>query len=81
MDGVLRGAADLRIIGPLYRREAEAAFRIKKPCQSHGGSALLERSLLAARNRGIKLLILADTSACSSSLASSTPSSPAISVR
>ena len=57
VDGVLRGAADLRIIGPLYRREAEAAFSIEKPWQSHGvGAALLERSLLAARNRGIKLL-------------------------
>ena len=53
VDGVLRGAADLRILG----REAEAAFSIEKPWQSHGvGSALLERSLLAARNRGIKLL-------------------------
>ncbi|MEZ5891228.1 MAG: GNAT family N-acetyltransferase [Xanthobacteraceae bacterium] len=57
VDGVLRGVADLRIIGPFYRREAEAAFSIEKPWQSHGiGSALLERSLLAARNRGIKHL-------------------------
>jgi GNAT superfamily N-acetyltransferase len=57
VDGVLRGVADLRILGPLYQREAEAAFSIEKPWQSHGvGSALLERSLLVARNRGIKLL-------------------------
>jgi GNAT superfamily N-acetyltransferase len=57
VDGVLRGAADLRILGPLHRREAEAAFSIEKPWQSLGiGSALLERSLLAARNRGINLL-------------------------
>ena len=57
VDGVLRGAADLRISGPLHRGEAEAAFSIEKPWQSLGiGSALLERSLLAARNRGIKLL-------------------------
>jgi GNAT superfamily N-acetyltransferase len=57
VDGVLRGVADLRILGPIYRREAEAAFSIEKPWQSHGiGSALLERSLLAARNRGIKHL-------------------------
>ena len=54
---VLRGAADLRIFGSLYRREAEAAFSIEKPWQSLGiGAALLERSLLAARNRGVKLL-------------------------
>ena len=52
VDGVLRGAADLR----LNRREAEVAF-IEKRWQSLGiGSALLERSLLAARNRGIKRL-------------------------
>lgn len=57
VDGVLRGAAELRIYGPLYRREAEAAFSIEKQWQSHGiGSALLERSLLAARNRGIQVL-------------------------
>jgi GNAT superfamily N-acetyltransferase len=57
VDGVLRGAVDLRISGPLHRGEAEAAFSIEKPWQSLGiGSALLERSLLAARNRGIKLL-------------------------
>lgn len=57
VDGVLRGAAELRIHGPLYRREAEAAFSIEKRWQSHGiGSALLERSLLAARNRGIQVL-------------------------
>ena len=53
VDGVLRGVADLRIAG----REAEAAFSIEKPWQSHGvGTALLERSLLTARNRGVKLV-------------------------
>jgi GNAT superfamily N-acetyltransferase len=57
VDGVLRGAVDLRISGPLHRGEAEAAFSIETPWQSHGvGSALLQRSLLAARNRGIKRL-------------------------
>ena len=41
----------------LNRSEAEAAFSIEKRWQSLGiGSALLERSLLAARNRGIKRL-------------------------
>ena len=55
VDGELRGAADLRIVRPLDRREAEAAFSIEKPWQSHGvGSALLERTLLCARNRGVK---------------------------
>ena len=57
VDGVLRGAVDLRISGPLHPGEAEAAFSIEKRWQSLGiGSALLERSLLAARNRGIKHL-------------------------
>ena len=55
VDGVLRGVADLRIVRPLDLQEAEAAFSIEKPWQSHGvGSALLERTLLSARNRGIK---------------------------
>jgi hypothetical protein len=41
----------------LAQTEAEAAFSIEKPWQSHGvGSALLERTLLSARNRGIKHL-------------------------
>jgi GNAT superfamily N-acetyltransferase len=57
VDGVLRGVADLRIVRPLDRQEAEAAFSIEKPWQSRGvGSAVLERALLAARNRGIKHL-------------------------
>jgi GNAT superfamily N-acetyltransferase len=41
-------------------REAEAAFSIEAPWQSLGvGSALLDRTLLAARNRGIKTLHMA----------------------
>src|SRR5215475_13246413 len=57
VDGTLRGAAELRPIGAPLMREAEAAFSIEKPWQSHGvGSVLLERTLLAARNRGLKFL-------------------------
>lgn len=57
VNGVLRGAADLRMLGGQFRREAEAAFSIERPWQSQGvGTALLERSMLAARNRGIKML-------------------------
>ncbi|MEZ5786236.1 MAG: GNAT family N-acetyltransferase [Xanthobacteraceae bacterium] len=57
IDGVLRGAADLHIARPLRLREAEAAFSIEKPWQGRGvGSALLERTLLCARNRGVKQL-------------------------
>jgi GNAT superfamily N-acetyltransferase len=57
VDGVLRGAAELRALGSMFAREGEAAFSIEQPWQSHGvGTALLERTLLSARNRGIKLL-------------------------
>jgi GNAT superfamily N-acetyltransferase len=60
VDGTLRGAAELRPIGAPLMREAEAAFSIEMPWQSHGvGSVLLERTLLAARNRGIKFLHMA----------------------
>lgn len=59
-DGVLRGAAELRPLGPGFSQEAEAALSIEAPWQSHGiGSALLGRTLLAARNRGIKRLHMA----------------------
>ena len=60
VDGVLRGAAELRPLGPAFAREAEVAFSIETEWQSHGvGSALLERTLLAARNRTIKTLHMA----------------------
>jgi hypothetical protein len=51
----MRGAGELRPLGS--PDEGEAAFSIEKDWQSHGvGSALLERTLLAARNRGVKHL-------------------------
>jgi GNAT superfamily N-acetyltransferase len=57
VDGTLRGAAELRRNGSLFAHEAEAAFSIEQPWQSHGvGTELLERTLLSARNRGIQLL-------------------------
>jgi len=60
VDGVLRGAAELRPLGPAFAREAEAALSIETDWQSHGvGSLLLDRTLLAARNRGIKTLHMA----------------------
>jgi GNAT superfamily N-acetyltransferase len=60
VDGVLRGAAELRPLGPAFASEAEAAFSIEPAWQSHGvGSALLDRTLLAARNRGIKTMHMA----------------------
>ena len=60
VDGTLRGAAELRRVGQSNGVEAEAAFSLEKAWQSHGvGSALLQRTLLAARNRGIKFLHMA----------------------
>ena len=60
IDGMLRGAAELRPLGPALAGEAEVAFSIEVPWQSLGvGSALLDRTLLAARNRGIKRLHMA----------------------
>jgi len=60
VDGVLRGAGELRPLGPTFSGEAEAAFSIEQPWQSHGvGTALLGRTLLAARNRGFKFLHMA----------------------
>ena len=57
VDGVLRGAAELRHNGSVFSHEAEAAFSIEQPWQSHGvGTELLERTLLSARNRGINSL-------------------------
>lgn len=57
VDGTLRGAGELRRIGSPLSREGEAAFSIEQPWQSHGvGTVLLERTILSARNRGIKLL-------------------------
>jgi GNAT superfamily N-acetyltransferase len=57
VDGVLRGAAELRRNGSLLVQQGEAAFSIEREWQSHGvGTVLLERTLLSARNRGIKRL-------------------------
>ena len=60
VDGILRGVAELKPVGTAFPGVAEVAFSIEKPWQSHGvGSALLERTLLAARNRGITFLHMA----------------------
>jgi GNAT superfamily N-acetyltransferase len=60
IDGVLRGAAELRPLGLNRPRQAEAALSVEKPWQSHGiGSALLARTLLTARNRSFCLLHMA----------------------
>ncbi|WP_407049271.1 GNAT family N-acetyltransferase [Methyloraptor flagellatus] len=51
--GMIRGVGELRAIDG-GRREAEAAFSVEAGWQNQGvGSELMERTLLAARNRGI----------------------------
>jgi GNAT superfamily N-acetyltransferase len=58
--GEMHGAAELRQLGVRLPRQAEAAISVEKQWQSHGvGSALLRRTLLAARNRGYRLLHMA----------------------
>lgn len=60
LDGIMRGAAELRLLGNNLPRQAEAAISVEKRWQSHGvGSALLRHILLAARNRRIRLLHMA----------------------
>jgi GNAT superfamily N-acetyltransferase len=55
VDGILRGAAELRLLK--RAGDAEAALSVERTWQSHGvGTALLERALLAARNRQIQRL-------------------------
>ena len=55
VDGVLRGAAELRLLEPAG--DAEVALSIERAWQSQGvGTVLLEHLLLAAGNRGIERL-------------------------
>ena len=57
VEGELRAAAELRPIFDHWPVEAEAAFSVEKAYQDSGiGSELMDRTLLAARNRGIKTL-------------------------
>jgi GNAT superfamily N-acetyltransferase len=56
----MHGAAELRPLGARFPRQVEAAISVEKRWQSHGvGSALLRHILLAARNRGFRLLHMA----------------------
>jgi GNAT superfamily N-acetyltransferase len=58
-DGALRGVAELRPFGKVFPFEAEAAFSVERDWQSRGvGSALFDRTVLAARNRGIRTVYM-----------------------
>jgi GNAT superfamily N-acetyltransferase len=55
VDGIVRGAAELRLLA--RAGEGEAALSVERAWQSHGvGRALLQRVLLAAGNRQVKHL-------------------------
>jgi len=59
VDGTLRAAAELYPMGDVLPGEAEAAFSVEREFQNHGlGTLLLDRVILAARNRGIRTLCL-----------------------
>jgi GNAT superfamily N-acetyltransferase len=58
-DGVLRAVAELRVFGKPFPVDAEAALSVERPWQNLGvGSALLDRTILAAQNRGIRTIQL-----------------------
>ena len=60
IDGALRGGAELRPRGRRGARRAEVALSVERPWQGRGiGAALLQRTLLAASNRGYRLLHIA----------------------
>jgi GNAT superfamily N-acetyltransferase len=53
----VRAAAELKKLGDIWGREAEAAFSVEKPLQEQGiGSELMGLVIRAARNRGIQHL-------------------------
>ena len=55
--GAVRGVAEMRAGDPPHDNEAEAAFSVEEPFRRHGvGDRLCRRLLLAARNRGIRVL-------------------------
>lgn len=58
----IRGAAELHVLDSsagVYTREGEAAFSVEKPWRHTGlGSTLVERLILAARNRGLRMLVI-----------------------
>ncbi|MBO0764617.1 MAG: GNAT family N-acetyltransferase [Hyphomicrobiaceae bacterium] len=59
VDGVVRGASELRRLGDAWGEQAEAAFSVEKPYQDHGvGTDLMGRVVRAARNRNIRRLYM-----------------------
>jgi GNAT superfamily N-acetyltransferase len=58
-NGEVRAAAELRKLGDVWGREAEAAFSVEKAYQDQGiGSELMGRVIRAARNRSVQTLYM-----------------------
>lgn len=58
-DGEVRAAAELKKLGDIWGREAEAAFSVEGAYQEHGiGTELMGRVIRAARNRGVQHLYM-----------------------
>lgn len=59
VDGEVRAAAELRMLGHVWGSFAEAAFSVEAAFQNRGlGSELMGRIIRAARNRGVQHLVL-----------------------
>jgi GNAT superfamily N-acetyltransferase len=57
--GSVRGAAELRRVGDLWRGSGEAAFSVESGWRDHGiGGDLLGRIIRAARNRGMRRIVM-----------------------
>ncbi|HEX2840584.1 GNAT family N-acetyltransferase [Hyphomicrobium sp.] len=58
-DGEVRAAAELKKLGEVWGREAEAAFSVETAYQEQGlGSEMMGRVIRAARNRGVHRLYM-----------------------
>ena len=59
LGGQVRAAAELRKLGDVWGKEAEAAFSVEAPFQDQGiGTELMGRVVRAARNRGLRRLYM-----------------------
>lgn len=58
-DGEVRASAELKKLGELWGREAEAAFSVETAYQERGlGTELMGRVIRSARNRGVHLIYM-----------------------
>lgn len=59
LDGVVRGAAELKRNGPTWSNSAEAAFSVESQFANKGlATELMGHIITSARNRGVKHLIM-----------------------